>query len=725
MSIRRILSAALMFYVLITVAQAQILLLVGPDTTALPNLYWVGGSGNTSDRQHWAEFSGGPGDHVPPTASTTCNFDSSSAAASYTVTFDVATTCLNVVVANPASGAPTFAGTASLTISGSMTLVSGMGWSYTGTITFNATATGKTITTAGVTLSNSLTFNGVGGGWTFQDNLTTGAANTLLLTAGTLSTNAKTVTAGIFDSNGSAARTATLTNSTINLTGSAATVWQTTTTTNGTFTVTGSTVNVTGGNWTIRVGGVVLPNLIATTAGTGITLIAAGTFGNLTVLAVPFVTNVTDNAVSFGVVTVTGTLTFTGASQVSRLAVSNSAPTTLTAAVVSLTNVDFQNTTGAGAATWTGTSIGDWGGNSNITFTSPVIRFWVGNGGVWSDAANHWSASSGGAPNATIPLPQDSALVDANSFTLPGQTLTLDYVFYPETDFSAVTNNPTLFLFTGGNFYGSLTLNSSMTIVGNGASSVYSFFNHTGTATLTTAGLALPISLTSGNPSHQGSGGTLSLGDNLTLTPNGGTTGSLTVSFGTFNANNHNPTATSVTSNTSAAHPHAIIMGSGTWTLTAPTGNVWNVASSGMTLTPNTSTIKVSGTPTGARTFAGAGLTYNNLEWDAEGITSQLNITGANTFGTITADADTVPRTLQLPQSAAQTATGLALNGASGNLLSVISGLAGTRSTISIASGVIADTFLSLKDQAATGGATFAATSSVNAGNNSGWVITP
>ena len=58
------------------------------------------------------------------------------------------------------------------------------------TVTMNATTTGKTITTAGNSFS-SLTFNGSGGGWTLQDNLT---ATNLTVTLGTLVDNAKTVT---------------------------------------------------------------------------------------------------------------------------------------------------------------------------------------------------------------------------------------------------------------------------------------------------------------------------------------------------------------------------------------------------------------------------------------------------------------------------------------------------------------------------------------------------
>ena len=156
------------------------------------DLYWVGGTGNWSDGHHWAITSGGVGQYNPPTTSNVVHFDANSSASSYTVTIDAAASSATTTVANPASGWPTFAGSAAWTDSGGLTLVSGMGWTYTGAMTLGATSLGNTITTAGVTLANNITFNGTSGGWTDQDNLTDGATNTITVSAGTLNLNAKT-----------------------------------------------------------------------------------------------------------------------------------------------------------------------------------------------------------------------------------------------------------------------------------------------------------------------------------------------------------------------------------------------------------------------------------------------------------------------------------------------------------------------------------------------------
>lgn len=51
-----------------------------------------------------------------------------------------------------------------------------------------------------------------------------------------------------------------------------------------------------------------------------------------------------------------------------------------------------------------------------------ATKYWVGNGGNWSDTA-HWSLSSGGAGGASVPTIADSVIFDANSITTEGQTV--------------------------------------------------------------------------------------------------------------------------------------------------------------------------------------------------------------------------------------------------------------------------------------------------------------
>jgi len=170
----------------------------------MANRYWRGGSGtwNTSSTTNWSATSGGSGGASVPTAADNVIFDQ---AGPYTVTLTGALTCLDFSV-QQLSGSVTFAGTGTPAISGSMSLVSGTVWSGTGTITFNATTTGKTITTNGTTINGSITLNGVGGEWSLGSALSTGVTLTTTLTNGSLLLNGYDLTTGIFSSNNSNTR---------------------------------------------------------------------------------------------------------------------------------------------------------------------------------------------------------------------------------------------------------------------------------------------------------------------------------------------------------------------------------------------------------------------------------------------------------------------------------------------------------------------------------------
>lgn len=49
-----------------------------------------------------------------------------------------------------------------------------------------------------------------------------------------------------------------------------------------------------------------------------------------------------------------------------------------------------------------------------------MARYWVGNGGDWNDTT-HWSASSGGASGASVPINTDAVFFDASSFSANNQ----------------------------------------------------------------------------------------------------------------------------------------------------------------------------------------------------------------------------------------------------------------------------------------------------------------
>jgi gliding motility-associated-like protein len=104
---------------------------------------------------------------------------------------------------------------------------------------------------------------------------------------------------------------------------------------------------------------------------------------------------------------------------------------------------------------------------------SAADYYWIGGTGDWSDIS-HWATTSGGVTtHAQAPGSDDDVYFDANSFTGPSQTVTLntDIIFCRDLDWSGATNTPT---FTGGTsvtimVYGSLELTPAMIYTMNGS----------------------------------------------------------------------------------------------------------------------------------------------------------------------------------------------------------------------------------------------------------------
>ena len=217
----------------------------------MANRYWGGGTGtwSTIDTTHWysdAALTTLAG--AVPTAADNVFFQQ---ATTYTVTCTGALVCLDLTVS---AGIVTFATgtTPTFGISGSMSLVAATVWSSTGRITFNATTTGKTITTNGVTFSSAAELSGVGGEWTLGSAFTSGA---FTLTAGNLVTNNFAVTFPNFISTSTSVRGLNLGSSLVTVTlGGTSTIWNVTNTAN--LSVTGtSTISCTASTGKVFSGG--------------------------------------------------------------------------------------------------------------------------------------------------------------------------------------------------------------------------------------------------------------------------------------------------------------------------------------------------------------------------------------------------------------------------------------------------------------------------------------
>lgn len=655
--------------------------------------YWVAGSGNWSDAtNHWSDSSGGtPNASFLPTASDDVVFDTLSNATAYTVTVNATANCADFTMDAPLTGNVTWAGSSALNIYGSINLSGGASITrtYTGAIVFVATTTGKTLTWNGVTMASSIQFDGVGGGWTQQDAyLSTGA---LTLSKGAFNTNGQSCNIGTqtFNISASTTRSLTLGSSTVTC-GS----WSATTTTNLTFTPNTSAI-ITSGN-TLSLGGLTY-NDFTIGVGTG-SVTGANTFATLTITG----TAVKTDAINFNADQIcTTAFVCNGNSSINRMLIrSNSVVTarTITAAATTVTNADFRDITGAGAASWdlsgaTGGS-GNCGGNTmqalgDAAFTTPVTTD-CSAGTTWSTAT--WSSR--------VPLPQDTA-----TFSGSGRTITQDMPRIGSVNFTG-SSGLTWTTNTTASCFGSINLTDLGTLTAS--TSTYTFEGR-GSNTLTCAGKTWEKSVTLDAP-----GGTLTIQDAFIA----GVTRPLAVTRGTLDMNDQSITMGLFSSSNS--NTRVINLGTGTITLTGTTGTIWDLATTtNLTLNAETSTIKFTGALTAAPNFSGGGKTYNNF-WNATTNAFAVNIVGSNTFNDLKINAG---RTQLFTAGTTTTVTTFDAIGGLGTEITIGS-VTASGHTLSAAAGTISVEYCNISRSTAQGGATWEAFTSdgnVDGGNNSGW----
>lgn len=658
------------------------------------------GGGNWTSAATWV---GG----VVPTIADDVMFNSSSG----NVTIDAAASCRSIDCTG--GGSSNYTGTlthaASVTINigdataglGSSALKFSPSMVYTApspsTSTINlisTSATVQTVTTAGKSLANTLFNAPSNGSWKLADSLTATNA-TVTLGKGTLDTNNQTMSVGTFNTSNTNVRTLKLGSSSITITNNS-NAWNLTNATNLTFSPDTATITLSN-NATFQGGGLTYYALVLN--GLSPTIVGTNTFTNLTKNGQAFKT---DSLILASNQTITGTLTLAGNSAINRLLILTSTPgtgMTLTAAAISVANVDFQDITGAGTASWNLSAItglsGDCGGNSGITFTTAATQTHTATaGGNWSDATK-WTSR--------VPLPQDDVVVNASTTGTLGGDMPRSGKSISFTGFAGTFN------FSGSTtLYGSLTFVSTMTVTGNQSMTLAGRSNYT----LTMAGKSVLGTLVISAP-----GGTYTLQDNFQTSSN------FMLNYGSFDANGRNVTASFVNLATTTA-TRSLTMGAGTWNVTGTgAGSIWNASpSTGLTLSAALSTIVFPST-SNSHTFAGGSLTYGTFSYIASGSTGSLLISGSNTFTNINFYDASNPRTLTFTAGTTNTVTGnFNVQGTAGNLITIASSTPGSQATLSKASGVVSADYLSLQDSAATGGAGwYAGAHSTNVSNVSGW----
>lgn len=187
-----------------------------------------------------------------------------------------------------------------------------------------------------------------------------------------------------------------------------------------------------------------------------------------------------------------------------------------------------------------------------------------------------------------------------------------------------------------------------------------------------------------------------------------------------FSVNNNNVTAGSVSG--TGTGTRSLKMGNGAWTISS-SGTAWNFGTvTGLTLTPNNSTINMTGVTGSILTaFSGGGATYNNLTLTAN---KAANVIGANTFANLGVAG---PNFIEFPSNAVTTVTNaFTITGTASNpIMMMVIGLVTPGATISTASGTATCAWCGFHGMVFAGGATFTASNSLDFGLNSGIAITP
>jgi hypothetical protein len=304
------------------------------------------------------------------------------------------------------------------------------------------------------------------------------------------------------------------------------------------------------------------------------------------------------------------------------------------ATIGTVTDVDFRDirVTGTGG-TLTGTRIGDLRGNVGITFSTPKNCFRIGTGN-WSD--DQWSDTSGGSPNTDFfPLAQDTAVFD-ESTTAGTHTMNAAIPYAGTLDMSARTSALTL-SHVGYSIFGNWTFGSGITMTGVSIT----VFSGRNTQVITSAGKAF-----SGGITVDSYGGTVELADALNIGAN-----TLTVFNGIFDTKGYNITAGALTS--SNTFVREVKLGASTVTLVGGAPLAFTTLTN-LTFDAGTSSIVCSNT---SASFSGGNQTFYDVSFTSTGVNTH-NITGANTFNSLSITAPASAGLRQVTFSDNQTITG-------------------------------------------------------------------
>ncbi|SHG78742.1 hypothetical protein [Chryseobacterium vrystaatense] len=701
------------------------------------NYYWVGGSGNWSDINHWRTLSGGTAlPSVVPGPTDNVFFDSSSGftEVSKTVTINTMANCRNIVFSENVVPPVLSSNGKQLNIYGSSHWQAGMKVDVT-YIYYRNTNTPKTIKSNGVSMT--------GGSIYFEEETTLDllddfSADTVLQTAGTFNTNSHSVKLlrDYYGNSGTKPRTINMGSSDFYISGNF-------------FEASSRLLTVSSGTSHIYFTenprgslkgyqGQIYYNVTFEEVG-GSLENQQGTADKIYYNRVEFKGNgylLGNNQISELILTPGKTYIFDskGTQTITSLFKASSSdcgdwitfkssnagrPAKIVAAsgvTIDVSRNIMEDIQASGGAVFTALQSIDNGNNTGWVFPASTVQnlYWVGGNGNWDDIM-HWSQTSGGSGGYCVPGPKDNVFVDGNSgFTATGKTITITSTSYcRDITFSGSGVPPIL---NGNdvelNIYGSSEWQREMEV-----KIKYIYYRNANTPkTIKSKGASM-----AGAIIYFEEKTSIDLLDDFSG-------GGILQSEGVFNTNNHSVKLLGGYTGTAGT----INMGSSDFYINSN----FDTSSSALTLNSDTSHIHIA-SPYPVSLKAYNNQIYYNVSFEGtEGILADGNITvyynrlefkgngSMYSNNQIKELILTVGKTYVLNVSGTQTITSLlkASSAGCGDWITFKSSTAGKQAKIVAASGVTIDVSRSiLQDIQASGGAVFEALHSMDNGNNTGW----
>ncbi|NNF35650.1 MAG: hypothetical protein HKN68_16200, partial [Saprospiraceae bacterium] len=412
--------------------------------------YWVGGSGNWSDINHWSTSSGGIGGASIPSASSNVFFDSNSGLSSGTITIDINAETQDLDFTGV--GTMSLFGSASnaFSIYGDLIFSSSVSNNFDGDWAF-LSASNQSITSAGASFNSDVRIDGTGT-FNLQDDIIT--LNDIEISNGTLITGGNQIECNSFLCQGSNAISLDISNSLLVI------HQDFQASSNMSITTTNSTIDIMGTNGELRdASGLTFHNIYFSNP---VTTGLLSNCDNLTINILDFAGNGSiegSNTLDSIKITAGNELSFSAGNiqtiehieaigDCDDFITLNSALTGTQATILSnsvsitVAQVNLQDLVASGTATFIASNSNDLGNNNNWSINSGRTLYWVGDGGGWEDPV-HWSLSSGGSPGECPPDDIDDVIFDANSFSSPNPSITSTIRGKcHDITFLNVTNNP-------------------------------------------------------------------------------------------------------------------------------------------------------------------------------------------------------------------------------------------------------------------------------------------